>query len=316
MKSSKDELEGEFCFTEEGRLRHENKYLQDRVTNLESFKAKFFQQQHQLVELKEKISILEQQVGLDQLKDRVFGDDPAQQSSSGPVQTENLLNFFQDSLLANTYQDLVASVFQSVEGLDVDVTVQINNNNSLLNHALDEAARDSNIQLIEQHGDKGETLELDEGFLINLSQLSLLAKYPPGTDTEYQNNLKNYLEIIARGTNTRIDTLAQRDELQDLRKKMYRVFKKTNQSFESMQDEADRQIIRISEMFLEYEKNLRDAIARMKLSNAYKELLDVIINDARAELNILLTSSLTLDEQFMAAMKKLELVYADEAGNE
>ena len=307
----KDDVNGDFCFTEEGRLRHENNYLKERIANLENFKSKFFDLNHQLIEAKEKIGILEQQSSLDALKERVFSEG-ASGTSAAAGQTGTILNFFQDSFSAANYQDLIMSIFQSVEGLDVDMAVQIKKPKEVVSYAIDDTNKDANIQLIEQHKSAGDVVEGDDFILINHSHLSMITKFSPELDENSLEDLKEYIKIVALGSNTRIDTLANRAELEDLRTNIYKIFKKTNQSFEQMQEDSDRQTIKISELFINYENSLRETIARMNLSESYVSLLDIIIKDARNELNILLTSSLTLDDQFMGAMKKLEHAYARE----
>ena len=75
----------------------------------------------------------------------------------------------------------------------------------------------------------------------------------------------------------------------------------------------DNQVIAISELFLNCEQHLRDTLAKMNLSEDYQKLFQLIIADAKSELNLLLTSSLSIDEHFVTVMKKLEKAYSPEA---
>jgi len=88
------------------------------------------------------------------------------------------------------------------------------------------------------------------------------------------------------------------------------IFQKTHQSFESMQDSIDNQIIQISEIFLSLESNLKDSLIKMELSEEYMKLYNLLMHDSKTELNLLLTSGLTVDEGFLKTIIKLEEAYA------
>ena len=88
-----------------------------------------------------------------------------------------------------------------------------------------------------------------------------------------------------------------------------KIFKKTNDSFSSIQDNIDGQVITISELFLAFEENLMATCARANISDSHHDLIKLIVHDAKNELNLILTSSLTMDEGFMNVMQKLEKAY-------
>ena len=81
-----------------------------------------------------------------------------------------------------------------------------------------------------------------------------------------------------------------------------------------MRDNIDNQIIHVSELYLKFEKNLLDSLSRMNLPENHLNHIKTVIHEARAELNLLLTSSLTIDEHFLAAIIKLEAAYAHNYG--
>ena len=72
----------------------------------------------------------------------------------------------------------------------------------------------------------------------------------------------------------------------------------------------DDQVITISELFLSFETNLMSTLQRAGLSEAHNDLVKLIVHDAKSELNLMLTSTLTMDEHFMSVMQKLENAYA------
>ena len=111
--SNDDHKDEDFAlFTQEGRLKHEINYLQERVSNLESFKKKFFIVNSDLIRAREKLSLYEQQASLDELKKRIVRF-PEIDVSDDLASNEEVLEFFEESLLAESYQDLVMSIFQS-----------------------------------------------------------------------------------------------------------------------------------------------------------------------------------------------------------
>lgn len=311
MSDEKDELIDNLFFTEEGRLRHENQFLKERVANLEVFKKNFFAVQNNLIEANEKLSLLENQLNLDRLKKRIIelGEDAAD-SVVGKGGNEDILEFFHESITAANFQDLVMSMFQSVEGLGLDMAVQIRNKKDVLNYALDQSKKDACVVLINHHLNDGEIIERDGYIIINHKYLSLVAGELPANESVKNQQVKEYLEIIALGANTRIDTLSRKLELEDLRGNIYKIFQKTNRSFEMIQGSMDNQVMAISELFLGCEKHLKDSLSRMRISEEHMKILQMILNDAKSELNLLLTSSLTMDEHFISVMKKLEKAYA------
>lgn len=62
-------------------------------------------------------------------------------------------------------------------------------------------------------------------------------------------NVLEYLKIITAGANTRIDSLLKQEELDRLNRNMYKFFKRTNDAFENMQQDMDKMVIDISELF-------------------------------------------------------------------
>lgn len=313
MTTGKSGESDEVLFTEEGRLRHENRFLKERVENLETFKKNFFKQQNDLIEAREKIAGLQQQLNMDRLKERIMDvSETVDDAGAAKGRNEDILEFFHESISATSYQDLIMSIFQSADGLGLDMAVQIRNRKNVLNFCLDQSHKKDSIALISRHLDDGEVVELDGVIIINHTNLSLMARGLPVDKPVRNQQLKEYLEIIAVGANTRIDTMARSLELEELQANIYKIFRRTNQSFESIQDSMDNQVIAISELFIKCEKHLQDTLARLKVSEEHRKLIHLIIADARSELNLLLTSSLTMDEHFVSVMKKLEKAYAPE----
>jgi hypothetical protein len=250
---------------------------------------------------------------MDRLKERIMDvSETVDDAGTRIGRNEDILEFFHHSISATSYQDLIMSIFQSVDGLGLDMAVQIRNRKNVLDFSLHQSYKKESTALINRHLADGEVVELDGLIIINHTNLSLLARGLPVDKPVRNQQLKEYLEIITVGANTRIDTLARNLELEELRANIYKIFRKTNQSFVSIQDNMDNQVIAISELFVNCEKHLQATLARLKVSDDHKKLIHLIIADARSELNLLLTSSLTMDEHFLSVMKKLEKAYAPE----
>ena len=223
---------------------------------------------------------------------------------------DNLLGFFEASYSANEYQELVVSIFNSVDNLGLDVTIQTSVKGEVFNHSIGKSESDENIQLINQYRESDEIIESEDYIVFNFLHISMLAKGLPVTEVQKNSQIKDYLRIIAIGANTRIEFLSKNSELETLQKNIYMIFQKTHQSFESMQDSIDNQIIQISEIFLSLDSNLKDSLIKMELSEEYMKLYNLLMHDSKTELNLLLTSGLTVDEDFLKTIIKLEEAYA------
>ena len=308
---SKESLKSSIL-TEEGKLRHENSFLKERITNLEVFKKNFFMLQNDLIDAKERLSVYEESLTLNQVKERIIQSHETPIDEMEIAQTDSVLDFLHDSFTASNYQDLAMSIFQSTDNLELGIGIQIRHKNNILNYALDESQKDSNTTLINTHKDDGEKINKDNYLILNENHLSLIATNLPDIDSSKGRQIRDFLEIVTLGASTRIDALSQRSDLDELKSNIYKIFKKTNDSFSSIQDNMDQQVITISELFLSFEENLMATCARANISTSHRDLIKLILHDAKSELNLVLTSSLTMDEHFMNVMMKLEKAYCPE----
>jgi len=98
--------------------------------------------------------------------------------------------------------------------------------------------------------------------------------------------------------------------LKELNKNIYKIFKRTHSSFTSMRDNFDDQAIAISELYLNLEKELINGLDAMKLPEVGIRGVKSILYEAKAELNLMLTSGMAIDEVFLASIVKLEKAYS------
>jgi len=305
---SKEEIKSSIL-TEEGKLRHENNFLKDRIVNLEIFKKNFFMLQNDLIDARERLSIYEEALTFNQVKERIIKSHETPIDEMEVSETDGILDFLHDSFSANSYQDLAMSIFQSTDDLELGVGIQIRHKDNILNYALNSDQKDSNTALIESHKGGDNKINKDNFIIIYERHLSLIATNLPDIDTSKGKQIREFLDVIALSANTRIDSLNNRSDLEELKSNIYKIFKKTNDSFSSIQDNMDAQVITISELFLSFEQNLMDTCMRAKISDSHRDLIKLIVHDAKSELNLVLTSSLTMDEHFMNVMQKLENAY-------
>jgi len=192
--------------------------------------------------------------------------------------------------------------------------IQISHKKNILKYALEDSQKDINATLINTYKSDGNKVDKDDFLIINESYLSVIATNFTNKDTSKGKQISNFLEMITLGANARIDTLSQKSDLDELKSNIYKIFKKTNDSFSSIQENMDHQVISISELFLSFEENLMATCMRAKISKSHSDLIKLILHDAKSELNLILTSSLTMDEHFMSVMAKLEKAYSPDKG--
>jgi len=311
---SKEELKSA-VLTEEGKLRHENSFLKERIANLEIFKKNFFMLQNDLIDARERLSVHEEALNLNQVKERIVQSHEIPVDEMEIAQTDGVLDFLHDSFSASNYQDLVMSIFQSTNDLGLGIGIQIRHKKNTLNYALDETQKDLNTSLINKHKDDGDSINNDNFLILNKKNLSLIATNFSDIESDRGRQICDFLEIVTLGASTRIDALSQKSDLDELKSNIYQIFKKTNDSFQSIQDNLDNQVITISELFLSFEENLMATCTRANISKEHGDLIKLILHDAKSELNLVLTSSLTMDEHFMNVMMKLEKAYSPENTN-
>lgn len=295
-------------FTEEGKLRRENAFLKERVTNLEVFKKNFFTTHYDLIDAREKIALLEERINLNKVRDSLIQSAETHPENIDDDHHDDLMAFFQSSIRADTFEDLVMSLFHAIEGLNIGMALQIKAPKQDLNYAVDAVSKAQNIKLINQHRDSGKLAEQAGYVVINLKYISVLVNDLPEAGKR-RKNLLEYLKIITVGANTRIDALIRLQELEQLNRNMYKIFKRTNESFESLQQDIDRMVVDISEQFLNCETSLSESIDRLKLPVDKTKMLKLIISSTRTDLNLMLSSYLVMDDKFIKVIRKLEDAY-------
>jgi len=309
MNADSKTPENNMTFTTEGRLRHENQFLKDRVANLEVFKKNFLSQHYELIDARDRISQLEEQLNLDKLKQQISSTETQQEFKLAGGGSD-LMDYFHSALTAASLQDLVMSLFQSADGMAEDIVVQIRDDGNLLDFCLDESIKADSINLIKEHCHKEKVVQVGNRIILNQKHLSIIYTPIPDNPNISEESLEQFMEIISLGANTRTSTLKQRTELNTLRENIYKIFKKMNQSFDSLQEDLEENIINISTIYSNFMESLTENLKKMKLDKSHLSLLDMMLNDTKSELLLALTKSMTLDKNFLTVLKRLEKAYA------
>lgn len=297
----------------EEKLRHEVQYLNERVTNLEVFKKNFFEQHYDLIESRERISLLESQLNLDKVKSAIISSEDG--VLPPPQESDLLLDYFRDCLTATSFQDLVMSLFQSSESIATDISLVIQGIDNQPDFSNDNNSREESLGLINSNRDGEEVIQLGDKTILNYKHISLIYCVQPAEDETRQKQYHDFMEIITLGANSRISHIKQVTELESLRRNIYHIFKKTNKSFNEMQNSIDENTIKVSSIFEDCRNALLTHIEKMKIDPSSVSLLKLLLDDSRSQLLIELTSSMALDSDFLTVMKRLEDAYAKEYAN-
>lgn len=298
----------ELFFTPEGKMQRENAFLKERVNNLEVFKKNFFTTHYDLIDAREKIALLEERINLNKVRDNLIQSIETHPENIDDAHHDELMAFFKSSISADTFEDLVMSLFHAIQGLNVNMTLQIKTPKQNLNYGMDAVSKALHIKLINQYKDRGELIEEADYVIINLNYISMLVTGLPDTG-KHRKNLLDYLKIIIAGANTRIDALVRRQELEQLNQNMYKIFRRTNDAFGNMQQDMDKMVIDISELFQTCESSLDESLDRLKLPADKAKMFKLVISSTRTDLNLMLSSYLVLDDKFIKVIKKLEDAY-------
>lgn len=299
--------------TEEAKLQHEVDYLKARLENIEKFKEYFFKAKTDLIISKERVSCLENELVLSKLKDRIMGDDGVEDAGSSNVTSnDSILDFIKESLLVAGHKELVASIFRSMDGLGLDMTVKIHEEKDEHSYACSKEDKKINTEIMAQYKEQGELVEFaPKKLILNLKNISVLIKGIPDKSNDSYHEIKEFTMMVFMTANLRLASLKKEVELEELRRNLYQIFKKTHAAFEETRDKMDSQVMDISEMMLKFEKNLKDCLGQMDIPESYVKVLVMLFHSTKSELNLLLTSGLCIDENFLKAIIRLEEVYGN-----
>ena len=304
--------EESLTLTEVAKLQHEVDYLKVRLENIEKFKTYFFEAKTDLILSKERVSCLENELVLSKAKKIIlYGDDGVESNeSTNVISNDSIVEFIKKSLLVTGYKELVVSMFRSMDDLGLTIIVKIHDERGNYIYSSRKEDKENNIEITGKYKEQGEFVEtLPNQLILNLENISVLITSVPDKTSDSYEKIKAFSMMVFMTANLRLASLKKEVVLEELRKNLYHVFRKTHVAFEHTQDSIDRQVIEVSEMMLNFEKNLKSSLSQMTLPESYADILLMLFHSTKSDLNLLLTSSLCVDEGFLKAITKLENAY-------
>lgn len=204
------------------------------------------------------------------------------------------------------------SLFQSVEDIATNISLMIRDSDQDIDFSSSNSTTDANLELIKQNYDNGEVVNLGEQTILNYKHISLIYTANASDTPEQLKQFHDFMEIITLGANSRVSHIKQHNELEQLRKNIYQIFKRTNKSFQEMQDGIDENTVKVSTIYEDCRTSIITHMEKMKIDERNAALIKLILDESRSELLIELTSAMSLDQNFLTVMKKLESAYAKE----
>ena len=327
-EASMDDLQ----FADSDRLRHEIKFLRDRVTNLDIFKRLFFTLQEDLVEERSRYSELETQLNslgapvdgqqVDELSSQALAPVMALkqelQSSNGmemlAITTANehsaLVDFFTKSNDASDYQEVVELLFTSASAYRCEVSAELRCQDGELLFSHNDATKDEHARMIKRLKLKGRVVEEKGVLCINHGNISLLASNLPLDDIDRYGCIKDSLVVLTSGANSVIDSLDTSVKLEHERKNLYKIVKGTHQAMEKIEKGIGDQIRKTSKVQNSFIQEVAATITDLKQSPEDKAKILDLLASGKKSLSEVLMETFVLDENFVDIISKLEKTYS------
>jgi len=330
--SDKDALIDDLQFADSDRLRHEIKFLRDRVTNLDIFKRLFFTLQEDLVEERSRYTELEahlHSLGVpsvdgqeEELSSRALAPVTALkqelESSHGvemlAITTANehsaLVDFFRNSEDASNYQEIVELLFASASAYRCEVSAELRCQDGELLFCQNDAIKDEHARVIKRLKLKGRLVEEKGMLCINHGKISLLASELPLDDIDRYGCIRDNLMVLASGANSVIDSLDAGVKLAHERKNLYKIVKGTHQAMEKVEKGIGDQIRKTSKVQNSFIQELASAVNELKQSPEDKARILDMLASGKKNLSKVLMETFVLDENFVDIISKLEKTYS------
>lgn len=332
----------DLLFADEDRLRHEIHFLRGRVTNLEVFKKLFFTIQEDLVAERNKTAELQRQAnglvpekistpvveeivqdagGLESQIHQLESDaENAQEMARLAMATMGeygvVIDFFRESTTAVSYQDLVMLLFQALDNWKLQATVQIRCIHGELIFSKDDM-KDHDTALINRFREQGRMVDYENMVIVNFTNVSLLARNFP-LDKEQAGRIRDYLNTLCYGVNSRVDAIDANSKLKKERQNMFKIVTGAGKVMSNNQRHLGDNIRKIDSLYKALSKKLEDACLQLRLNDVQQKALNGLVQIGGKQLSLLLFEALTLsvDEKFLDVLQKLEQNYGNQMNSE
>jgi hypothetical protein len=337
-----EDILDDLAFADEDQLRHEIKYLRERLVNLEGFKGMFFTLQADLVAEREKLaayesgsvknsedqnqeastpeSSLDSQIENDEV-DRLQNElktatEMAKLSMTTTGEYGSILDFFKKSGAVENYNQLADLVFETVNSYGLSSAIQVRCLEGELNFSSDEERKDLYKDLISGFRVQGRLVEEEAVICVNFENISFISGNFPVEDAERCGRLKDYLVILCSGVDERIKALDTQITLENQKRNLHKIVKATHNAISKIEKGINKQILQVNGVYNILEKKLSESITDLGMSDQPKKVLLNVLSENKTKLNAVLTRSLTLDQHFVTIIAKLEKAYGAEKTEE
>ena len=326
-------------FSDEGSLRHEIKYLRERLTNLEGFKRMFFalkaeqekqeadkneSTEHLSTEALESESVSEADANkVAHLQDELKkATEMAMLFMTTAGEYSPILDFFKKINNVENYRQVAELVLETASNYDLSSFIQIRCAEGELDFSEDESKKEGDSGLIVRLKSKGRLVEDGSLICINFDHISFLCVDFPVDDTDKSGRLKDYLVTLCSAVDERVKSLDVHAMLEDKtqalldnqKKSSQKIIKATHEAITVIEDSIDNQIMDVNGVYTDLEKELCQSFSDIGLSDQFKEMLLEILKGNKNKLNVVLTQILTLDQHFVEIIARLEKAYGDSEG--
>ena len=320
-----DDILDDLTFADEDKLRHEIKYLRERLTNLEGFKRMFFTLQADLVAEREKLAAYENKTNDEQ------DNSPTEGSEVGRLQNElqnateiamlsmtttgeygAVLDFFKKSGAVESYQELADLVMLTAASYGLSSAVQFRCVKGDLNFCKDDSNKKKYSELIARFKIKGRLAEEGSVACINYENISFISNNFPVDDMDKNGRLKDYLVILCSGVDERVKALDNQSILENQKKNLHKIVKATHNAISKIEKGVGNQGYKINELYSAFEKKLSQSIEDAGIPEQSKNALMNILKVNKTKLNAVLAQGLTRDKHFVSIISKLEKAYEAE----
>ena len=332
MAENQGDTLDDLLFADEDRLRHEIKYLRERLVNLEVFKKMFFTLQEDLVVERNKTRDLKQELSSRGVSDAQSrppaesgspGEDVSQLKNDLKNATEMamlsmttaseygaVMDFFKESGKAASHQDLVMLLFQAIASYGLESSVQIRSVEGDLFYAQNESTRDEDLSLINRFKIQGRILEREGYICINFKKISMLIKNFPFDDEEKTGRFKDYLVVMCSGAEVRIDSLDNAVQLMRQRRGLFKIVKSSQAALSKIEKGVGEQIRKTDNIYTQLANEISGTIKQLGLAEDQQHELLAVLAKNKKQLSKVLVESLSLDGDFVDLIEKLERTYS------
>jgi len=296
-------------FADEEKFRHEIEYLRGRVTNLESFKEKFFALQKNPGQ-NVTASSGDAATRISQLEaDLKSATKMAMLSMTTTGEYGAVVDFFKESSSAKDYQRLIDGFLKSVSSYSLEASVLVHGLDGDEFFSQSAGHEDLDKELIEKNREQGRVFEHDGMLSVNYKNVSILFRGFPEDDPEKKGRLHDNLVILGSGLNGSIDALNLDIKMGRQRQNLHTIVKAIPRVIDKIEQDLGTQLKKTDIMCDQLLANSNQLVRGHGLSAGQEKELNAMLVTHKSQLHKVLAESIVIAEQFAEIMNTLERTY-------